>query len=342
MLSAIGRRILTALAVGILVIVLIPVLVILDSYRIVPDMGRLARETPDRTAIMDERLADPRTPRPLRHHQVGLGAISPHLIHAVIVHEDATFYQHRGFDTFEMRLALRRSLEERQLGRGASTITTQLARCLYLGTERSVLRKIREIPLTVRLERALSKQRILELYLNVVEWGPGVFGAEAASRHHFGVSARDLTPAEAALLAAALPSPRRSTPARPSNYLRRRAAIILTRMEARGWLSSGDVSWARIDLGLPASTTSLPQPEAGTPPDLAPELDLEPESQPELDVETEPENGTEPEIPPAELAAPPDSSPGAPASPDAPPTHDPPATPDGPITPGSGSSGTAR
>jgi monofunctional biosynthetic peptidoglycan transglycosylase len=252
-------------------IALFPILLILDSYLIVFDIGALARKAPDRTRVMERRLADPRTPRPLRHRFVSLGAISPHLAHAVVVHEDATFYQHRGFDEFEIRAALQKSLEERRPVRGASTITSQLARNLYLGTERSLIRKLREIPLTVRLEAALEKRRILELYLNFAEWGPGVFGAEAASRYHFGVSARNLSPAQAALMAAALPSPRRSTPAVPSPYLRRRAAIILARMQARGWLSAAAREEGRWALGL----RGKPEPvdadlESGAGDELAP------------------------------------------------------------------------
>jgi monofunctional biosynthetic peptidoglycan transglycosylase len=198
---------------------------------------------------MRERLRSSRAPRPLRHRWIGLDTISPHLGHAVLVHEDATFYEHHGFDGFEIRAALRQSLKERRMVRGASTITTQLARNLYLGTERSLLRKLREIPLTLRLEGALSKRRILELYLNLVEWGPGVFGAESASHYHFSVSAQDLSAAQAALLAAALPSPRRSQPAHPTPYLRRRASIILTRMGARGWIAPEEAEAARQGLG---------------------------------------------------------------------------------------------
>jgi monofunctional biosynthetic peptidoglycan transglycosylase len=287
-----GRRLRrVALGTG-LFIAFLPILLIIDSYLLVFDIGALARKAPDRTRVMERRLADPRTPRPLRHRFVPLGAISPHLAHAVVVHEDATFYQHRGFDEFEIRAALQRSFKERRPVRGASTITTQLARNLYLGTERNPIRKLREIPLTVRLEQALAKRRILELYLNFAEWGPGVFGAEAASRYHFGVSARYLTPAQAALLAAALPSPRRSTPAVPSLYLRRRAAIILARMQARGWLTAEAREEGRWALGLrgkPEPAESEIESGAGTELDLEPDMDLPPENG--FDAEPLPETG---------------------------------------------------
>ncbi len=292
-----------------LFIALLPLLLIIDSYLIVFDIGALARKAPDRTRVMERRLADPRTPRPLRHRFVALGAMSPHLAHAVVVHEDATFYQHHGFDEFEIRAALHKSLKERRPVRGASTITTQLARNLYLGTERNPIRKLREIPLTVRLEAALEKRRILELYLNFAEWGPGVFGAEAASRYHFGVSARNLSPAQAALLAAALPSPRRSTPAYPSPYLRRRAAIILARMQARGWLSPEAREEGRWALGLrgkPEPAESEIESGAGAELEPVPETDLPPENGLDTDSESLPEAGQpEAEAPDPNLAPPP-------------------------------------
>ncbi len=262
-------RIARPVALGILIVLVVPLLIVADSYFLVHDVRPLSRENPRETRVMKDRLADPRTPRPLRRRFVGLGAMSDHLVHAVIVHEDATFFEHHGFDQFEIRAALRRSWEERRMVRGASTITTQLARNLYLGTGRSLRRKLREIPLTIRLEGALTKRRILELYLNFAEWGPGVFGAEAASRYHFGVSAGELTPAQAALLTAALPSPRRSTPARPSPYLRRRAAVILTRMEARGWLEPGQMQAARQALGL--TDPQAPGPPYASEPAPAPD-----------------------------------------------------------------------
>jgi monofunctional glycosyltransferase len=293
------RRLRQVVVGGTVFVALLPLLLIIDSYLIVFDIGALARKAPDRSRVMERRLADPRTPRPLRHRFVPLRAMSPHLAHAVVVHEDATFYQHRGFDEFEIRAALRKSLEERRPVRGASTITTQLARNLYLGTERNLLRKLREIPLTVRLERALEKRRILELYLNFAEWGPGVFGAEAASRYHFGVSAGNLSPAQAALLAAALPSPRRSKPAFPSPYLRRRAAIILARMQARGWLSAEGREEGRLALGLkgkPAEPAEISDDfDSGVDLEYGPEPGIDPEYGPEPEAEPELENGTEAE-----------------------------------------------
>ena len=161
---------------------------------------------------------------------VPLSRISRELQRAVIVAEDATFYHHHGFDWEGMRGAATRNWDRGELRRGGSTITQQLAKNLYLTPEKNLLRKIHEAAITRALEERLTKKRILELYLNVVEWGKGVYGAEAASQHHFGKSAQDLGPEEAALLAAILPSPRRYDPLRVTPYLVRRQQQILSRM----------------------------------------------------------------------------------------------------------------
>jgi len=163
-----------------------------------------------------------------------LTRLSPHLQKAVILSEDASFYQHRGFDWEGLKEALERNVDRGELRRGGSTITQQLAKNLYLSPAKTLLRKGQEAFLTWELERRLSKKRILELYLNVAEWGQGVFGAEAAARHHFGKSASDVSPAEAALLAALLPSPRRYDPNRLTPYLAKRQAQILQRMGESG------------------------------------------------------------------------------------------------------------
>ncbi|MBM3319876.1 MAG: monofunctional biosynthetic peptidoglycan transglycosylase [Candidatus Eisenbacteria bacterium] len=204
-----------------------------------PDVESLRSENPQSTALQKERADEAiRAGRPFRKEQrwVPLRQISPHLVNAVIVNEDATFYEHRGFDVHELKESIRKNWREKRFARGASTITQQLAKNLYFGSEKSLRRKALEAVTTVRLERTLTKDRILELYLNVIEWGPGVYGAEAAARHSFGLSASDLTPRQAALLASAIPSPRRMNPADPGPYLRKRAEITLERMRARGML----------------------------------------------------------------------------------------------------------
>jgi monofunctional biosynthetic peptidoglycan transglycosylase len=161
---------------------------------------------------------------------VSYGALSPHLKRAVLVAEDIDFFSHRGFDPAAVRDALREALEEGKLRRGGSTITQQLAKNLWLSPSRNPLRKAKEAVLTWQLERALSKRRILELYLNVVELGPGVYGAEAASRRYFGKSARDLDADEAAQLAASLPRPRAWHPGSGSRAYRRYVEAIKGRM----------------------------------------------------------------------------------------------------------------
>ena len=141
--------------------------------------------------------------------------------------EDTEFFFHEGFSSHELRESLKKAIREREAPRGASTITQQLAKNLWLTPRRSLTRKLREALLTKQLERELSKQRILELYLNVVEFGPGIYGAEAAARHYFGVSAADLSPRQAAMLAAGLPRPRTWNPSSASEAYARNTDRIL-------------------------------------------------------------------------------------------------------------------
>ena len=199
-----------------------------------PDVAALARTNPSTTAFIESRkaaAAEKGRPFTLHWTWVPLTRISPHLRKAVLTAEDAAFYQHHGFDWDGMKDAFTRNWDRGKLRRGGSTLTQQLAKNLYLSSEKSLLRKAHEMLLAWELERRLPKKRILELYLNVVEWGQGVYGAEAAARHHFGKSAGDLSPAEAALLAAMLPSPRRFDPIRMTPYLSKRQAQILRLMK---------------------------------------------------------------------------------------------------------------
>lgn len=175
--------------------------------------------------------------RTIDHRPVDPDRISPHLALAVIASEDQNFPNHWGFDTREIRRALEEWQQNGQL-RGASTITQQLAKNLYLWPKPSWLRKGVESWFAVWLEVCLPKRRILDLYLNVVELDEGVYGAEAGARHHFGRSADDLTPAQAALLAAVLPAPKRYDAAAPDEYLLRRRQWILEQMQnlGEGWV----------------------------------------------------------------------------------------------------------
>ena len=181
------------------------------------------------TAMMAARFEESaKAGRAARHNQhwVRLESISPLLREAVVNSEDARFFDHEGVDVVETQAALERAVQQGHLGRGASTLTQQLAKNLWLGEERSLLRKVKEAVLARRLE-ALGKERVLELYLNVVEWGDGIYGADAAARVWFGKPALQLRAEEAAILAAMLPAPRRRNPRHPSARLKTRAREIL-------------------------------------------------------------------------------------------------------------------
>lgn len=165
-----------------------------------------------------------------RHNFVPLRQISPDLQHAVIAAEDARFYQHYGFDWHEVQIAAKEDMEGERT-RGASTLTQQLVKNLFFGTSRSFLRKGAEAGLVPVAEFVLGKQRILELYLNTVEWGPGVYGADAASRYYYRAPAHNIGRQQAAHLAAVLPAPLRRRPERMNSY----SAVILRRMGQMGW-----------------------------------------------------------------------------------------------------------
>lgn len=162
---------------------------------------------------------------------VPLEKISPHLQHAVIAAEDGRFYQHSGIDWQQVELVMQESLEEGEVPRGASTITQQLVKNLFFTTHRNPLRKVFEYTLAPMASIILGKRRVLELYLNIVEWGPGVWGAEAAAQYHYRSHAVRLTRDQSARLAACLPSPRRRRPAAMNRY----STIIETRMNQLGW-----------------------------------------------------------------------------------------------------------
>ena len=190
---------------------------------------------PSSTAFMERRLEALRVKRPetrLQRVWVPYERISVNLKRAVVAAEDARFLDHEGFDWEAIQKALARNEKRGKVVAGGSTISQQLAKNLLLSGERSWLRKGEEAAITWMLERTMSKRRILELYLNVAEWGEGVFGAEAAARYHFGISAASLSPEQAAYLAVILPSPRRYQPGRLTPYLANRIATIHSRMGA--------------------------------------------------------------------------------------------------------------
>jgi len=202
-----------------------------------PDISQLKKETPQTTAFMRYRqAAAEREGRTLAisYRWVPLSSISPHLVQAVVIAEDDKFWVHRGFDFEAMKTAIKKDITQKSYRYGGSTITQQLAKNLFLSPSRDPIRKLREFVLTWRLERALAKKRILELYLNVVEWGDGVFGAEAAARHYYGKPAAGLSPEEAAHLAVVLPSPRKYNPVGGTEFIEERARQVLEIMAKRG------------------------------------------------------------------------------------------------------------
>jgi monofunctional biosynthetic peptidoglycan transglycosylase len=189
---------------------------------------------PPTTAVQMERRVEAwihSKPYRKRYQFVPLSQISPEMQHAVVAAEDARFYQHHGFDWHAMEIAAEDDMEGGHRLRGGSTITQQLVKNLFFGTGRSYLRKGAEFTLVPVAELVLGKQRILELYLNVVEWGPGIYGVEAASHADYGISARRLGRDQAARLAAVLPLPLKRRPERMDHY----SEIILERMGQMGW-----------------------------------------------------------------------------------------------------------
>jgi len=205
------------------------------AYLTLPDVRLLQTRNPQSTAFMELRAREARSrgEQP-RHDQrwVSYGRIGPNLKRAVLVTEDSAFWKHDGLDYQQIKESIEVNLERREFARGASTITQQLAKNLYLSPSKNPIRKHRELLIARRLEADLSKQRILEIYLNVIEWGDGIYGAEAAARAYFGKSAADLSPSESALLAAAISNPRSLNPGRPTAKLRRRQAMVMRRMGA--------------------------------------------------------------------------------------------------------------
>jgi monofunctional biosynthetic peptidoglycan transglycosylase len=206
-------------------------------FTLYPNVSTLKKENPKKTSFMEYRerefKAKGKTLR-IQRKWVPLSSISPYLVKAVIIAEDDKFWSHKGFDIDAMQKALEKDLEMGKFRFGGSTISQQLAKNLYLTPSKNPLRKIREAVITWRIERNLSKRRILELYLNVVEWGEGLFGVEAASLHYYSKPAISLSAQEAAHLAAVLPNPRRLNPTGSSRYIEKRATIIYDIMVKRG------------------------------------------------------------------------------------------------------------
>jgi monofunctional biosynthetic peptidoglycan transglycosylase len=203
------------------------------AYLTLPDVRPLVTSNPTTTAFIELRADEARekglNPRRVQRW-VSYNHLSPELKRAVLVAEDDAFFQHEGVDLAQLQESLEIDWAKGKFTRGASTITQQLAKNLYLSPSKNPLRKLRELIIARRLEAELKKARILELYLNVIEWGDGIYGAEAAAQTYFRGPAADLDPNEAALLAGAIINPRLLNPARPTGRLLRRQQLILRRM----------------------------------------------------------------------------------------------------------------
>ncbi len=207
-----------------------------------PDVAALAHTNPKSTAWMEMRDREARAQKKkARRRQIWMPiqSIAPNLKNAVLIAEDAAFFQHEGLDYKEIREAIKINAEKMEFARGASTITQQLAKNLYLSPSKNPFRKLKELLLTYSLERHLTKRRIFEIYLNVIEWGDGIYGAEAAARHYYGKSSAALSDSEAAALAAVIINPRRYSPVNPGKRIQRRAAIIEARMARYQYYKSG-------------------------------------------------------------------------------------------------------
>ena len=219
----------------------VAVVAVLAVHQLVtwPDVARLATEPPSTTAFIERyrerELAAGKKVAPA-WKVVPYARIADDLKVAVLVAEDIDFFSHHGFAIEELKKAIAEAWEEGEAPRGASTLTQQLAKNLWLSPSRNPWRKVKEALLTRELERKLAKRRILELYLNVVEFGPGIYGAEAASRHYFGRSAATLTADESAALAGSLPKPSKWHPGANSKVYRSRVERIRRRMEKASWL----------------------------------------------------------------------------------------------------------
>jgi monofunctional biosynthetic peptidoglycan transglycosylase len=223
-------------------------------------IARLKTENPSETALMRQRLQEARRDgKPLKIVQrwIPLSRISKNLVDAVIVAEDGAFYSHGGVDWFEVRESIEKNIDERRAARGASTITQQLAKNLFLSTSKDPIRKAKELLITLLLENMLGKDRILEIYLNVIEWGRGVFGVEAAAQTFFGKSASGLTLEEAIRLASVIPSPLRHRANDNTRYVLRRKEIVLRRMQGRNMTDQPQ------DRGNESSATSEEHPSPG-------------------------------------------------------------------------------
>lgn len=220
-----------------MILFLILILGQIPIYLFYPEVTHLKWHNPKKTAFMEYRekqWAREGKKKKIQHIWVPLSRISPYAVKAVIIAEDDKFWRHEGFDYEAIQKALEKDIKRKTFSAGGSTISQQLAKNLFLTPEKKITRKVKEAILTWRLERKLTKRRIIELYLNYAEWGDGLFGIEAAARRYFGKSAAELTAMEGARLAAVLPNPLKYNPVSESGYVAKRAERIYQIMVKRG------------------------------------------------------------------------------------------------------------
>jgi len=261
-------------------------------YLTIPDVRDLRTQNPQTTAFIELRAREARAGgrQPRRIQQwIPYSRISQNLKRAVLLAEDAGFWGHEGIDLAEIRKSLETDLQQGMFLRGASTITQQLAKNLYLSPSRNPLRKLRELYIARRLEHELTKTRIFELYLNEIEWGDGIYGAEAAARSYFGESAASVDADQAALMAGAIVNPRELSVLHPNARLRNRQRIIRSRM---GFVTPPPVILSPAEQTAPATPENLPEsaPESSAPPSA-------PEAPPKSEKDT-PDSAPEPSAAP--------------------------------------------
>jgi monofunctional biosynthetic peptidoglycan transglycosylase len=286
----------------------------------IPNTARLADQNPTSTAFIDlrhEQATAAHKPWKLEWQWRPLGKISRYLRAAVVYAEDANFYRHEGVDWHAIEAALDKNLENGEMSVGGSTITQQLAKNLYLSPSRSLFRKAREMLIAFSLEDHLTKQRILELYLNCAEWGDQVFGAEAAAKHWFGHSAQSLSPSEAARLAIALPNPFTRDPTVRTTELTKKAIRIIRLFRMQGLINASQERQALDEVG---ATDAVVRPDKSMPPPV-----VTPSGQPAPAPSSQPAPASAPS---AQRAPAPSSQQPAPAPTPTAPTTEPVTSPD--------------
>ena len=279
-----------------LIVVVALVAFLLFEWATFPDVSKLSHENPMTTSFIElrkEKLREAGQSDRIEQTWVPYEKISPFLRRAVLVSEDDAFYQHNGVNVDELKEALRRDWKRKRFAYGGSTVTQQLAKNLYLSPSRNPIRKIKEFLIARELEKNLTKKRILEVYLNVVEFGERVYGAEAAARHYFSQPVASISPSQAALLAGCLPNPVVMNPGAPDKRLRRRQRIILSRMRRWGYLIEREVL-----------SEKKPQPEPIVAPAQPPAASPQTDSGEAASTDTTSATTTETSAPPPSESAP--------------------------------------